>query len=57
MWERAPDEWGSGVLALLYGIAVRDTSPERFLDAHLALFAARHDQGLRIAMRTSCGRS
>jgi 2-hydroxychromene-2-carboxylate isomerase len=36
------------VLALLYGIAVRDVFPEHFLDAHLALFAARHDQGLKL---------
>jgi 2-hydroxychromene-2-carboxylate isomerase len=42
MWERDPSEWGSGVLALLYGIAVRDHFPEQFLDAHLELFAARH---------------
>ena len=25
---------------------VRDQYPDRFLDAHVALFAARHDQGL-----------
>ena len=48
MWERDPGEWGTGVLALLYGIAVRDTFPEQFLDAHLALFAARHDHGLQL---------
>ena len=48
MWERDPSEWGSGVLSLLYGIAVRDTFPERFFDAHLALFAARHDHGLQL---------
>jgi hypothetical protein len=48
VWERSPDTWGSGVLALLYGIAVRDTFPDQFLDAHLALFAARHDQGRRL---------
>ena len=43
-----PSEWGTGTLALLYGIAVRDTFPERFFDAHLALFAARHDKGLKL---------
>jgi 2-hydroxychromene-2-carboxylate isomerase len=48
MWERDPSEWGSGVLSLLYGIAVRDTFPDQFYDAHLALFAARHDQGLKL---------
>jgi hypothetical protein len=47
-WDREPSEWGTGVLALLYGIAVRDAFPDRFLDAHLALFAARHDRGLKL---------
>jgi predicted DsbA family dithiol-disulfide isomerase len=42
MWEREPSEWGSGVLALLYGIAARDQFPDQFVDAHLELFAARH---------------
>ncbi len=48
VWEREPDDWGTGVLALLYGIAVRDHFPEHFDDAHLALFAARHDHGLKL---------
>jgi hypothetical protein len=48
VWEQPPGSWGSGVLALLYGIAVRDTAPAQFLDAHLALFAARHDQGRKL---------
>jgi len=48
MWERDPSGWGSGVLALLYGIAARDSSPEVFPAVHLALFAARHDRGLKI---------
>jgi len=48
MWEREPAEWGTGTLALLYGIAVRDSFPEHFFDAHLALFAARHDKGLKL---------
>ncbi len=48
MWDRAPEEWGSGVLALLYGIAVRDAFTESFFDAHLALFGARHEQGLQL---------
>jgi hypothetical protein len=34
-----------GVLAGLAGIVVREQYPGRFLDAHLALFAARHDEG------------
>ena len=48
VWEREPDEWGTGMLALLYGIAVRDAFPDQFFDAHLALFAARHDHGLKL---------
>ena len=48
MWDRAPSEWGSGTLALLYGIAVRDAFPDQFFDAHLALFAARHEHGLKL---------
>lgn len=48
VWERAPGAWGTGLLALLYGIAVRDAFPDRFDDAHLALFAARHDKGLKL---------
>lgn len=38
----------SGVLAGLTGIVVRERHPERFLDAHLALFAARHDKGFNL---------
>jgi len=48
VWEREPGAWGTGVLALLYGIAVRDVFPDKFLDAHLALFAARHDHGQKL---------
>ena len=44
----SPGEWGTGTLALLYGIAVRDPFPDHFLDAHLALFAERHDHGLKL---------
>ena len=36
------------MLALQYGIAVRDAFPDHFFDAHLALFAARHDKGLKL---------
>jgi hypothetical protein len=39
-------ELRSGVRALQWGLAVRDELPERFPAVHLALFAARHDQGL-----------
>jgi predicted DsbA family dithiol-disulfide isomerase len=45
VWEQADPSSAAGVLALLAGIAIRDEQPERFLDAHLALFAARHDHG------------
>ena len=31
------------------GIAVRDAFPDHFLDAHIALFAARHDHGEKLA--------
>jgi protein-disulfide isomerase-like protein with CxxC motif len=50
--EGEPAIWGSknplrrsGILALAVAEAVREHEPERFLDAHLALFALRHDQG------------
>ena len=45
----SPDVWGTGVLALLWGIAVRDSFADHFLDWHVAAFAARHDEGLKIA--------
>ena len=48
VWDRDPSDWGTGTLALQYGIAVRDAFPDQFFDAHLALFAARHDKGLKI---------
>jgi 2-hydroxychromene-2-carboxylate isomerase len=43
VWERAPDERGTGVLSLQWGIAVRDQFPDKFYDFHIAAFAARHD--------------
>ena len=48
--EGDPDIWGrwqddSGLLALQAGVVVRDKFPERFRDAHEALFALRHDHG------------
>jgi len=49
VWERSPDVWGTGVNALLWGIAVRDHFTDQFVDWHLAAFAARHEQGLKIA--------
>ncbi|MGH8981246.1 MAG: DsbA family protein [Acidimicrobiales bacterium] len=38
-----------GVLALEAGIVVRDRMVDRFLAAHRALFAARHDEGKDLA--------
>ena len=40
VWEQP--EQDSGILAMQLSIAVRDTQPERFLDAHDALFEHRH---------------
>jgi hypothetical protein len=34
------------LLALAAGVVVRDQYPDRFLEAHVALFGARHDEGL-----------
>ena len=48
VWERAEGEQGGGILALEWGIAIRDQFPDQFLAAHLAFFAARHDQGLKL---------
>lgn len=49
VWERGLDETGmGGVRALLWGIAVRDAFPEKFLDFHSAVFVARHDDGQKI---------
>ena len=50
VWERGLDETGvGGVRALLWGIAVRDTFADAFLDFHVAAFRARHDEGQKIA--------
>jgi hypothetical protein len=49
VWERDAAVWGSGVNALLWGITVRDLFPDKFLDWHGAAFAARHDEGRKIA--------
>ncbi len=43
VWQTEPRP--SGVLALEWGLAVRDEFPEAFNAAHLALFSARHDHG------------
>jgi len=48
--EDEPDVWDepagkSGILALQWGLAARDTFPDVFPAVHRALFAARHDEG------------
>lgn len=48
--EGQPDIWddpekASALLAMQVGIAVRDSLPDDFHRVHLALFAARHDEG------------
>lgn len=43
------DTTESGILALQWGIAIRDNDPDNFPAAHVALFAARHDDGLDIS--------
>jgi hypothetical protein len=40
-----PDK-AKDLLALAAGVVVRDRYPDHFLDAHIALFSARHDEGL-----------
>jgi len=53
--EGSPDVWDDpakevDLLALAYGVAARDTqSREAFLEAHEALFRARHERGIRLA--------
>ncbi len=47
VWEL--EEKARGLLALEAGVVVRDKFPERFRAAHLALFAARHDEGKEIS--------
>jgi hypothetical protein len=48
VWDREPGEWGTGVTALLYAIAIRDQFPDAFLDFHVEAFAARHDRGKKL---------
>jgi hypothetical protein len=45
VWDRDEPDRESGLLALQVGLAVRDHHRERFADAHVELFAARHDRG------------
>ena len=44
VWE--DPEKAKDLLALAAGVVTRDQYPDRFLQAHLALFTARHDDGL-----------
>ncbi len=51
--EGDPDMWGrwqddSGLLALQAGTVVQDKFPDHFFEVHEALFALRHDHGLRL---------
>lgn len=48
VWDRPPGDRGTGVLALEWSLAVRDAFPDRFLDWHVAAFAARHDEARQI---------
>jgi hypothetical protein len=45
VWDRPDAARHSGLLALAVGVTVRRLAPERFLAAHLELFAVRHDHG------------
>jgi DSBA-like thioredoxin domain len=47
VWEL--EDKARGLLALEAAVVVRDRFPDRFRAAHLALFAARHDQGKDIS--------
>ena len=48
VWED-PEKAGD-LLALAAGLVVRDQYPAQFLDAHIALFSARHDEGLDLRL-------
>ena len=49
VWDRDPESWGTGTGALVWAVAIRDQQPEKFLDWHAAAFAARHEDGAKIA--------
>jgi len=48
VWDRPPMERGTGVLALQWGVAVRDRFADNFHDFHVELFAARHDHAQKL---------
>ena len=52
VWERPAGERGSGVRALEWGLAVRDTFPEKFGTFHLSVFDIRHVHGKRFTEET-----
>lgn len=52
LWARPESERGTGLLALQWGVAVRDNFPDQFLDFHLGAFAARHDAGRQLKEET-----
>ncbi len=46
VWDE-PDK-DTGIVALQAGVVVRDRFPEQFPQVHRAMFAARHDEGLKL---------
>lgn len=48
VWDREPSARGTGILALEWGVAIRDSFADHFSAAHRALFAVRHDHGKRL---------
>jgi hypothetical protein len=48
-WELQTNDVGPGVLALLWSLAVRENYPDSFLEFHVAMFTARHDDGADIS--------
>ncbi|MGQ0823608.1 MAG: DsbA family protein [Actinomycetota bacterium] len=49
IWKRPADQRGTGVLALQWGVAVRDAFADAFAAFHVGAFAARHDHGQKLA--------
>ncbi len=45
VFDRPEDEWGSGLLALMWSVAVRDNFSDHFLAWHATAFRARHEHG------------
>ena len=54
VWDE-PDRY-PGLMANEAGIVVRDRQPEKFFDAHWALFGARHDKALDLRDRENIAR-